>query len=71
MLSDEDLGSLYDLLIDDAPQIRHAVGDLVYDHLICPASEGSAFLPDLLKSVIMYAWSLWNTIVLALSFVDK
>ncbi len=40
MLSDEDLGSLYDLLIDDAPQIRHAVGDLVYDHLICPASEG-------------------------------
>ncbi|KAH8935631.1 hypothetical protein BDL97_17G039000 [Sphagnum fallax] len=40
LLSDEDLGSLYDLLIDDAPQIRHAVGDLVYDHLICPASEG-------------------------------
>ncbi|CAM6011144.1 unnamed protein product [Sphagnum balticum] len=39
LLSDEDLGSLYDLLIDDAPQICHAVGDLVYDHLICPASE--------------------------------
>lgn len=34
MLGDEDLGPLYDLLIDESPLIRHAVGDLVYDHLI-------------------------------------
>lgn len=40
LLNDEELGSLYDLLIDEAPQIRHAVGDLVYDHLIAHSSEG-------------------------------
>lgn len=34
LLGDEDLGPLYDLLIDESPLIRHAVGDLVYDHLI-------------------------------------
>ena len=34
LLGDEDLAPLYDLLIDESPLIRHAVGDLVYDHLI-------------------------------------
>lgn len=40
LLNDDELGSLFDLLIDEAPQIRHAVGDLVYDHLIAQSSEG-------------------------------
>ncbi|CAN0857602.1 Sister-chromatid cohesion protein 3 [Linum grandiflorum] len=34
LLPEDDLGPLYDLLIDDAPEIRHAIGELVYDHLI-------------------------------------
>ncbi|EPS59370.1 hypothetical protein M569_15437, partial [Genlisea aurea] len=34
LVLDEDLGSLYDLLIDDPPDIRRAIGGLVYDHLI-------------------------------------
>lgn len=34
LVPDEELGSLYDLLIDDPPDVRHAIGALVYDHLI-------------------------------------
>ncbi|XP_030451538.1 sister-chromatid cohesion protein 3 [Syzygium oleosum] len=34
LLPDDDLGPLYDLLIDEPPEIRHAIGALVYDHLI-------------------------------------
>ncbi|KAL6653770.1 hypothetical protein ACP70R_008694 [Stipagrostis hirtigluma subsp. patula] len=34
LLSDDDLGPLYDLLIDEPPLIRRAIGELVYDHLI-------------------------------------
>ncbi|RZC53339.1 hypothetical protein C5167_012201 [Papaver somniferum] len=34
LLSDEDLGPLYDLLIDEPPEIRRAIGALVNDHLI-------------------------------------
>mgnify|MGYP003701922663 CR=1 FL=1 len=33
-MSDDDLGPLYDLLIDEPPLIRRAIGELVYDHLI-------------------------------------
>lgn len=33
-MPDEELGSLYDLLIDDPPDVRRAIGALVYDHLI-------------------------------------
>lgn len=33
-MPDEELGSLYDLLIDEPPEVRHAIGELVYDHLI-------------------------------------
>lgn len=33
-MSDDDLGPLYDLLIDEPPMIRRAIGELVYDHLI-------------------------------------
>lgn len=41
LLGDEDLGPLYDLLIDESPLIRHAVGDLVYDHLIAQKFSSS------------------------------
>ncbi|GAU39099.1 hypothetical protein TSUD_320740 [Trifolium subterraneum] len=34
LIAEDDLGHLYDLLIDDPPEIRHATGALVYDHLI-------------------------------------
>lgn len=34
LIPDEDLGPLYDLLIDDPQEIRRAIGELVYDHLI-------------------------------------
>lgn len=34
LLSDDDLGPLYDLLVEDPPEIRRAIGALVYDHLI-------------------------------------
>ncbi|KAF8006570.1 hypothetical protein BT93_K0772 [Corymbia citriodora subsp. variegata] len=34
LLPDDDLGPLYDLLIDEPAEIRHAIGALVYDHLI-------------------------------------
>ncbi|KAK7337377.1 hypothetical protein VNO77_17946 [Canavalia gladiata] len=34
LIPEDDLGPLYDLLIDDPPEIRLAIGALVYDHLI-------------------------------------
>ncbi|CAA0828152.1 Sister-chromatid cohesion protein 3 [Striga hermonthica] len=34
LVPDEELGPLYDLLIDDPPDVRNAIGALVYDHLI-------------------------------------
>nr|GEU88038.1 sister-chromatid cohesion protein 3 [Tanacetum cinerariifolium] len=34
LVPDDALGSLYDLLIDDLPKIRHAIGALVCDHVI-------------------------------------
>lgn len=34
LVPNEELGSLYDLLIDDPPDVRRAIGALVYDHLI-------------------------------------
>ncbi|XAR61268.1 hypothetical protein NMG60_11034916 [Bertholletia excelsa] len=41
LINDDDLGSLYDLLIDDPPEIRHAIGALVYDHLIAQKFNSS------------------------------
>uniref|UniRef100_A0A5B7CBP1 Putative sister-chromatid cohesion protein 3 isoform X2 n=1 Tax=Davidia involucrata TaxID=16924 RepID=A0A5B7CBP1_DAVIN len=41
LLPDEDLGPLYDLLIDDPPDIRRAIGALVYDHLIAQKFNSS------------------------------
>lgn len=41
LLPDEDLGPLYDLLIDDPPEIRRAIGALVYDHLIAQKFNSS------------------------------
>ncbi|KAH9730140.1 Sister-chromatid cohesion protein 3 [Citrus sinensis] len=41
LLPDDDLGPLYDLLIDDPPEIRRAIGELVYDHLIAQKFNSS------------------------------
>lgn len=41
LLTDEELGPLYDLLIDEPPMIRRAIGELVYDHLIAQNVKGS------------------------------
>ncbi|KAF6135507.1 hypothetical protein GIB67_015360 [Kingdonia uniflora] len=41
LLSDDDLGPLYDLLIDEPPEIRRAIGALVYDHLIAQKFSNS------------------------------
>ncbi|XP_042517338.1 sister-chromatid cohesion protein 3 [Macadamia integrifolia] len=41
LLSDDDLGPLYDLLIDEPSEIRHAIGELVYDHLIAQKFSSS------------------------------
>ncbi|KAG9457523.1 hypothetical protein H6P81_002031 [Aristolochia fimbriata] len=34
LLAEDELGPLYDLLIDEPPPIRRAIGELVYEHLI-------------------------------------
>ncbi|XP_068663585.1 LOW QUALITY PROTEIN: sister-chromatid cohesion protein 3 [Aristolochia californica] len=34
LLAEDELGPLYDLLIDEPPAIRRAIGELVYEHLI-------------------------------------
>lgn len=34
LIPDDELGPLYDLLIDEPPLVRRAIGELVYDHLI-------------------------------------
>ncbi|WJX79682.1 peptidyl-prolyl cis-trans isomerase precursor, variant 2 [Trifolium repens] len=41
LIPEDDLGHLYDLLIDDPPEIRHATGALVYDHLIAQKFNSS------------------------------
>jgi hypothetical protein len=41
LLPDDDLGPLYDLLIDDPAEIRRAIGELVYDHLIAQKFNNS------------------------------
>lgn len=41
LLTDDELGPLYDLLIDEPPMIRRAIGELVYDHLIAQNVKNS------------------------------
>ncbi|KAH9612413.1 hypothetical protein KSS87_005628 [Heliosperma pusillum] len=41
LLKDDDLGPLYDLLVVEPPEIRRAIGELVYDHLIAQKSNSS------------------------------
>ncbi|URE14703.1 STAG domain [Musa troglodytarum] len=41
LLTDDELGPLYDLLIDEPPLIRRAIGELVYDHLIAQKIKNS------------------------------
>jgi pentatricopeptide repeat protein len=45
LLADEELGPLYDLLIDESPLIRRAVGELVFDHLIAQKFSSSQPMP--------------------------
>ncbi|KAK1318564.1 hypothetical protein QJS10_CPB04g00755 [Acorus calamus] len=40
LLHEDELGPLYDLLIDEPPAIRRATGELVYDHLIAQKRSG-------------------------------
>ncbi|KAI4301329.1 hypothetical protein L6164_034617 [Bauhinia variegata] len=42
LLSEDELAPLYDLLIDDSPEIRHAIGELVYDHLIAQVNNSQS-----------------------------
>ncbi|XP_058083552.1 sister-chromatid cohesion protein 3 [Magnolia sinica] len=42
LLADDELGPLYDLLIDEPPMIRRAIGELVYDHLIAQKFSSSS-----------------------------
>lgn len=44
LVPDEELGSLYDLSIDDPPEIRRAIGALVYYHLIAQNFNSSQSL---------------------------
>lgn len=58
LLADDDLGPLYDLLIDDPPEIRHAIGALVYDHLIAQkftSSQSSRRGFDLIEIYLILA----------------
>uniref|UniRef100_A0A2P2M8D1 SCD domain-containing protein n=1 Tax=Rhizophora mucronata TaxID=61149 RepID=A0A2P2M8D1_RHIMU len=41
LLPNDDLGPLYDLLIDDPAEVRRAIGELVYDHLIAQKFNSS------------------------------
>lgn len=41
LVPEEELSSLYDLLIDDPPEIRRAIGALVYDNLIAQRLNSS------------------------------
>ncbi|XP_019425713.1 PREDICTED: sister-chromatid cohesion protein 3 isoform X2 [Lupinus angustifolius] len=45
LIPEDDLAPLYDLLIDDPPEIRHAIGALVYDHLIAQKFNSSQSVP--------------------------
>lgn len=51
LIPEDDLGPLYDLLIDDPPEIRHAIGALVYDHLIAQKFSTSQSGSRGLKSI--------------------
>lgn len=53
LLPDDELGPLYDLLIDDPPEIRRAIGALVYDHLIAQKAgqKGSISLKSFVLNV--------------------
>jgi cohesin complex subunit SA-1/2 len=45
LLADEELGLLYDLLIDESTFIRRAIGELVLDHLIAQKFSSLQSIP--------------------------
>lgn len=54
LLPDDDLGPLYDLLIDDPADIRRAIGELVYDHLIAQKFSSSQSGPKGFTLIWLY-----------------
>ena len=50
LLADDGLGPLYDLLIDESPLIRRAVGEIIYDHLIAQKFSSSQPIPKGMKN---------------------
>uniref|UniRef100_A0A7N0T5J0 SCD domain-containing protein n=1 Tax=Kalanchoe fedtschenkoi TaxID=63787 RepID=A0A7N0T5J0_KALFE len=73
LLSNDDLGPIYDLLVDYSPKIRRAIGELVFDHLIAQRTSSSqsefSTEPILSTYVIDDIWEYmeamkdWKTIV--------
>lgn len=62
-MTDDELGPLYDLLIDEPPMIRRAIGELVYDHLIVQnikssqaGSKGIVLLLHASRLLFFHAW---------------
>lgn len=59
-MTDDELGPLYDLLIDEPPMIRRAIGELVYDHLIAQNVKSSlAGSRGIVPLVHERAFALW------------
>lgn len=59
LIPEDDLGPLYDLLIDDPPEIRHAIGALVYDHLIAQKFNTFQSGSKGLKSIHVFSLLYW------------
>lgn len=61
------MGPLYDLLIDEPAEIRHAIGALVYEHLISQkfnSSQSGA------KGLTFLSY-LWHVVDIMHAFIDK
>lgn len=57
LLLDDHLGPLYDLLVVEPPEIRRAIGELVYDHLIAQKFNSSQSHPKgFLLLILMFVF---------------
>lgn len=59
LIPDDDLGPLYDLLIDQPQEIRRAIGELVYDHLIAQKFNSSPSGLTGFPFISAKFWALW------------
>lgn len=69
-MQDDHLGPLYDLLVVEPPEIRLAIGELVYDHLIeqkfnGPHATGSFLVHLYFNYVCVYVFIYFHWIVVA------